>query len=81
MYVFLFHRFQKNATSNNPINVISGRYKMLGEKNTPKRKINNDIDEFPGYLNDCLKTKICLNMKNNYSPSELDILLKSDKLK
>ncbi|VVC25690.1 Hypothetical protein CINCED_3A025276 [Cinara cedri] len=79
------YQFQKNATSYNPVNVISGRYKALGKQTVAGRKIHDDVDDLPGYLDDCLKNKICENMKtNNFatnnSPSELDFLLQSDKL-
>lgn len=66
----------------NPVNVISGRYKALRETNAAGRKINDGgVDESPGYLDDCLKNKICENMKANYSPKELGFLLQNDKLK
>lgn len=38
-------------------------------------------DESPGYLDDCLKKKICETIKSNYSRSELETLQQNYKLK
>lgn len=56
-----------------------GGYTALRRKNTG-RKIDGE-DNLLGYLDGCLKKKICENMKANYSPSELDSLLQIKKSK
>lgn len=76
-YVILL-RFQKNATSYNQ-NAFTG-YKALRKKNAG-RKINGKDEEIPGYLDDCLKKKLCENIKTKYSSNELDSLLQNNKLK
>lgn len=50
-------------------------------KNNAGRKINGEDGELPGYSDDCLKKKLCENIKTKYSLSELDSLLQNNKLK
>ncbi|XP_027850436.2 uncharacterized protein LOC114129796 isoform X1 [Aphis gossypii] len=71
------YQFQKNSTTFSP-NIITGRYKALREM-SPGSKIDGE-DKSPGYLNDCLKKKICETLKSNYSHSELETLHQNYKL-
>ncbi|XP_016663153.1 uncharacterized protein LOC100574016 [Acyrthosiphon pisum] len=65
------YQFQKNSTAYNT-NVIAGRYKALREIST-EWKIDGG-DKSPGYLDNCLKKKICETIKSNYSHSQLETL-------
>ncbi|XP_025204324.1 uncharacterized protein LOC112601106 isoform X2 [Melanaphis sacchari] len=71
------YQFQKNSTTFSP-NVITGKYKASRKMST-ELKIDG-ADKSPGYLNDCLKKKICETLKSNYSHSELKTLLQNYQL-
>ncbi|XP_022172876.1 uncharacterized protein LOC111035533 [Myzus persicae] len=71
------YQFQKNSTVYHP-NVITGRYRALRKMDTEWK--TNGEDKLPGYLNDCLKKKICNTLKSNYSHSELETLQQNYKL-
>lgn len=81
------NRFQKNAThypnqSNYPNypNVMVGKFKSLRKKHTG-RKVNEEEGESSGYLDDCLKKKLCESIKTNYKPNEIESFLQNNKLK
>lgn len=60
-------------------NIVTGRYKTVRTKNVG-RQINEE-NEFSGYFNECLKKKICENIKAIHSPNELTLLLQNNKFK
>lgn len=76
--MYFCYRFQKNSTAYHQ-NLITGRYKALRKTNM-EWKIDAE-DKPPGYLDDCLKKKICETIKNNYLHSQLETLQENYKLK
>ncbi|XP_060842958.1 uncharacterized protein LOC132923142 isoform X1 [Rhopalosiphum padi] len=67
------YQFQKNSSTFSP-NVITGKnsYKALRKTSTGLK--TDGEDKSPGYLDDCLKKKICETLKSNYSHIELETL-------